>query len=115
MRPIDAEALYERVCNLETEALDHIRKIVARDGGKASTDWKIWSAILAERTAFKHDVFDAQTVEDLPSVEPDVQTEHNMGYCERCKHQYQEYDEYPCSDCVFNCAVKEKNFEPWEF
>lgn len=61
MRAIDADALFERACNLEAQALAYVGKIV-NDESKIE-EWKIWSAILAERTAFKHDVFDAPTIE----------------------------------------------------
>lgn len=64
MRLIDADLLYERACSLEAQALDYVGKLIERDGDKASVEWKIWSAVLMERTAFKHDVFDAPTVEE---------------------------------------------------
>ena len=61
MRAIDADALYERICDLEAQALSYVGKI---GNDEAMRDkWRIWSAILAERTAFKHDVFDAPTIE----------------------------------------------------
>lgn len=63
MRLIDADTLLERTCNLEAQALDYVGKLIERDGDKVSTEWKVWSAILTERTAFKHDVLDAQTIE----------------------------------------------------
>ena len=61
---IDKDALYERTCSLEAQALDYVGKLIERDGDEASTEWKIWSAILVERTAFKHDLFDAPTIEE---------------------------------------------------
>lgn len=63
-RLIDADALYERACSLEAQALDYVGKLIERDGDEVSEEWKIWSAILTERTAFKHDVFDAPTIEE---------------------------------------------------
>jgi hypothetical protein len=63
MRLIDADAQYERACNLEAQALDYVGKLIERDGDEVSVEWKIWSAILTERTAFKHDVFDAPTID----------------------------------------------------
>ncbi len=62
MRLIDADVLYERACELEARALSYVGKIV-NDETKTE-EWRIWSAILAERTAFKHDVFDAPTIEE---------------------------------------------------
>lgn len=68
MRAIDGDPLYERACELEAQALAYVGKI-ANDESKIE-EWRIWSAILAERTAFKHDVFDAKTI-DLGREEKD--------------------------------------------
>lgn len=61
MRLIDADALYEKACDLEAQALDYAVKI-SNDEEKRE-EWLRWSAILAERSAFKHDVYDAPTIE----------------------------------------------------
>ena len=61
MRLIDADALYKNVCDLEAQAIDYTVKI-SNDEEKRE-EWLRWSAILAERTAFKHDVYDAPTIE----------------------------------------------------
>lgn len=61
MRLIDGNALYEKACDLEAQALDYTVKI-SNDEEKRE-EWLRWSAILAERTAFKHDVYDAPTIE----------------------------------------------------
>ena len=63
MSVINREALYEKACDLEAQALAYVGKI-AYDETKIE-EWRIWSAILAERTAFKHDIFDA------PEVKPE--------------------------------------------
>lgn len=68
MRLIDADALYERATTLEAQALDYVGKLIERDGDEPSVEWKIWSAILAERTAFKHDLMDAPTVDAVEVV-----------------------------------------------
>ena len=60
-RLIDGDALYEKACDLEAQALDYAVKI-SNDEEKRD-EWLRWSAILAERTAFKHDVYDAPTIE----------------------------------------------------
>ena len=64
MSLINREVLYEKACDLEAQALAYVGKIV-NDETKIE-EWKIWSAILAERTAFKHDIFDAPEVEPEP-------------------------------------------------
>ena len=61
MRLIDGNALYEKASDLEAQALDYAVKI-SNDEEKRE-EWLRWSAILAERTAFKHDVYDAPTIE----------------------------------------------------
>lgn len=79
---IERKPLYERAVRLETEALDYASKLIekGRVGEVTSEDWRIWSAVLAERTAFKHDVFDA------PSAES-----HTI-YCKDCKFSSYEPD-----------------------
>lgn len=85
MRLIDADALYERACELEAQALEYVGKIIHDD--EKIEEWRKWSAILNERTAFKHDVYDA------PIIEP-----------ERKKGQWSNYkDEHCCSIC--KCVV----------
>lgn len=91
MRLIDADAMYERARSLEAQALDYVGKLIERDGDEVSVEWKIWSAILAERTAFKHDVFDAPTIEErktghwinaYPDIEPNPMFMY--GICSIC-------------------------------
>ena len=72
---IDRQALYERAATLEAQALDYVGKLIEQDGDETSTKWRIWSAILAERTAFKHDVYDAPSVDAVEVVR-----------CKDCKH-----------------------------
>ena len=64
MRLIDADALYEKACCLEAQAIDYTVKI-SNDKEKRE-EWLRWSAILAERSAFRHDVYDAPTIEPEP-------------------------------------------------
>lgn len=68
MSLIDRKALYEKACGLEAQALAYVGKIV-NDETKIE-EWRIWSAILAERTAFKHDIFDAPEVKPEPKWIP---------------------------------------------
>ena len=80
MSLINREPLYEKACDLEAQALAYVGKIV-NDETKIE-EWKIWSAILTERTAFKHDIFDAPEVkleqkwipvtERLPSLRDEI-------------------------------------------
>ena len=67
-RLIDGDALYEKASDLEAQALDYAVKI-SNDEEKRE-EWIRWSAILAERTAFKHDVYDAPTIEPEPQWIP---------------------------------------------
>lgn len=66
---ISRRALYDKAATLEAQALDYVGKLIERDGEETSVEWRIWSAILTERTAFKHDVFDA------PSAQPNTPTD----------------------------------------
>ena len=64
-RLIDANALYEKACDLEAQALDYIVKIPGK-----TENWIMWNAILAERLAFKHDVNSAPTIKPEPQWIP---------------------------------------------
>lgn len=92
MSLINREALYEKACDLEAQALSYIAKI-ANDKTKIE-EWKIWSAILIERTGFKHDIFDA--LEVLPEQHwtpvserlPEAKEKH-YWVCTDTGYQYQ--------------------------
>lgn len=58
-RLIDADILYEKFAELDAQALEHTCKLGEIE---LNEEWRKWSAILAERTAFKHDVYDAPTI-----------------------------------------------------
>lgn len=60
---ISRRALYDKAATLEAQALDYVGKLIERDGEETSVEWRIWSAILTERTAFKHDVYDAPSAQ----------------------------------------------------
>lgn len=60
---ISRRALYDKAATLEAQALDYVGKLIERDGEETSVEWRIWSAILTERTAFKHDVYDASSAQ----------------------------------------------------
>lgn len=53
---ISREKLLEQTAEWEAAALDHVGKL---DPMEDREEWVRWSAILQERTAFKHDVQDA--------------------------------------------------------
>lgn len=93
MSLINREALYEKACGLEAQALAHVGKI-ANDDTKIE-EWRIWSAILAERTAFKHDIFDAPEVKPEPKwiptskkPDPDLPEDDMSGYFLVTLHTY---------------------------
>ena len=79
MRLIDADALYEQTAEWEASALHHIEELnrtpLAEMDDDERFEWRKWSAILAERSAFKHDVADAPTVDAVEVVR-----------CKDCKH-----------------------------
>ena len=93
-RLIDGDALYEKACDLEAQALDYAVKI-SNDEEKRD-EWLRWSAILAERTAFKHDVYDAPTIEPERKTGTWIPQDHNRrnGYVTTTVYYYPK-----CSEC----------------
>lgn len=64
-RYIDGEKLYESVAEWEAQAL-HMVEVTMND--EDLTEWRRWSAILKERSAFKFDVADMPTVDAVEVV-----------------------------------------------
>ena len=97
MSLINREALYEKACGLEAAAFAHVIGKIANDETKTE-EWKIWSAILAERTAFKHDIFDALEVKPephwIPCSErlPEEDGEYLVLYYTRSRYKPYVYD-----------------------
>lgn len=78
---IDAKKLYERIAELEAQAMaqvEKLNKIPLEEMTKGEyIEWRVWSAILGERSAFKYDVFDAPTTDVVEVVR-----------CKDCRHSY---------------------------
>jgi len=53
----DLDVLYEKFARLESEAMNALKTTTI-----GSTEWIKWSAILTERTGYKHDIADALTI-----------------------------------------------------
>lgn len=70
MRLIDVDPLGKRACELEEQARLRL-SIIERNGGLFNTEWKIWSAILKERTAFKRMLDRLPTVNEWIPVNED--------------------------------------------
>ena len=64
-RLIDGNVLYEKTAEWEAQALHMVEKTM---NDEDATEWKRWSTILTERSAFKFDVADAPTVDAVPVV-----------------------------------------------
>ena len=79
MRLIDADALYERTAEWEAWALAEVEK---HDPREDREEWQKWTHILNERTAFKHDVADAPTIDAVPrqKYEEDMESAFAHGY-----------------------------------
>lgn len=58
-RLIDADTLYEQTAEWEATALAQLERHM---NDEDLTEWRKWSAILQERSAFKHDIADAPTI-----------------------------------------------------
>lgn len=56
---IDKNKLYEKVAEWEAQALEQASKLAQTDNVE---EWRRWSTILNERTAFKFDVIDAPVI-----------------------------------------------------
>lgn len=63
MRLINADELLNKTAELEAVALEQVRKYEPLDN---PSQWRTWSAILTERTAFKFDLMDAPIIEAEP-------------------------------------------------
>ncbi len=81
MRLIDADALYEQTAEWEATALHMVEKTM---NDEDKTEWRRWTAILGERTAFKHDVADAPTIE--PKRGKWIEDETGDLKCSVCGH-----------------------------
>lgn len=79
MQLIDRAALYERTAEWEAQALHMVEKTM---NDEDTTEWKRWSTILTERSAFKFDVADAPTVD----AEPVVRCKDCRWYGQGCCH-----------------------------
>ena len=62
---IDADELIRRTAELEAVALEQVAKY---EPSEDHENWKVWSAILTERTAFKYDLIDAPIVDAVEVV-----------------------------------------------
>ena len=99
MRLIDADVLYERACELEAQALEYVGKIIHDD--EKIEEWRKWSAILNERTAFKHDVYDAPTIEERKKgkwIDKSGDIEGAWNYCSVCGEQAIDLYDF-CPNC----------------
>lgn len=92
MRLIDAEELYEQTAELEAQALAYVEKLEPTEDHE---EWVKWSAILTERTAFKHDVADALAVDTERHAHWEWDDELGANICSECgRPTYDSHDEY---------------------
>ena len=111
MRLVDADILWEKACRLEAEALDYIGRI---DISKDRDEWHRWQAILGERMAFKHDIFDASTIDPKIKdgyeyatwikVDAGVDT---YVVCSRCNHAWTSGTSF-CPNCGAHMSDEEE-------
>ena len=92
MRAIDADALYEKTAEWEAQAEAQIEKLISKPVEEMTSheyaEWKRWTYIMNERTAFKHDIADAPTIEAEPK-KPVRWIKNGDRYCECpvCHHE----------------------------
>ena len=100
---IDGNTLYEKTAEWEAQALHMVEKTM---NDEDATEWKRWSIILRERSAFKLDVANAPTVDAVPVVRC-KECEHGEyddaiedAYCYHCRYDGYTYNkaDHFCSD-----------------
>lgn len=71
-RYIDADTLYEKTAEWEARALEKVKELNSTPPydmtDEDRKEWRMWTAILGERTAFKHDIADAPTADVVEVV-----------------------------------------------
>lgn len=99
-RYIDADALYEKVAEWEARALAVVEKLNSKPfeemDANEITEWRKWSCILNERSAFKFDVADSPTADVVEVVMCRDCKEYQTPYCPLC-HVYKVEDNDYCS------------------
>lgn len=106
MRLINANALYEKTAEWEAQAL-HMVEVTMNDEDK--TEWRMWSAVLKERSAFKFDIADAPTIEERKKGKwiRSTDGEGESWICSECMEEYtptDAFEEFPnyahyCPNC----------------
>ena len=73
---IDRNALYERFSTLEAIALSQVEKYLGADDSDqlSLAEWRKWSVILQERSAYKFDVADAKAIIEADKAEQEAPT-----------------------------------------
>ena len=103
-RYIEADALYERTAEWEAQALAQVERTM---NDEDKTEWKKWSVILTERSAFKFDVADAPTADVRENVHGEwVETESVYYICSLCGD-----DSYYESNFCPNCGADMRGSE----
>ena len=87
---IDGEALYEQTAKWEAAALAQVEKLCSKPLKDMSadeiSDWRKWSCILNERSAFKHDVADSLVADAVEVVR-----------CKDCKYYCESFPYNTCT------------------
>jgi len=104
MRLIDADALYDMYVELEEQAIRYIQI-----GPHPLVDPRIWSAIRVERTAYKHSIVDAPTIDAAQVIHGEwIEDGDNqpmscdkMYCCSNCKQNRRPESQFTnyCSNC----------------
>lgn len=107
MRLIDADELLKKTAELEAEALEQVVKYYTSEDLE---EWRSWSATLAERTAFKHDIMDTPTVDAVEVVRC-----KDCVYCKRFNDVWYspKRDELLCTRYVETYHTTENNYCSW--
>lgn len=107
MRAIDADALYEKTVKWEAQAEAQVEKLIRTPVDEMTSheysEWKRWTYIRNERTAFKHDIADAPTLDVVPTDFHDkcmkVEIEKRMALEKHGRWIKLDVAKYRCSEC----------------
>lgn len=95
---ISRQALYEQTAEWVASALHMVEKLMQSEDPDDIKEWKKWSVILRERTAFKHDVADAPPV-DVQEVKHGKWEEKEVIHAEEARTAIEEWQSCRCSVC----------------
>lgn len=103
MRLIDADALYEKTAEWEAQALSQVERYNPTDSFK---EWRRWSYVLKERSAFKFDVADAPTIVEFEGDINKVIVKGEEYHKQLTTTWLGDFSPYQCEKCGYHVDSK---------